>query len=144
MKKIAFLMMLLAVVISACGGDDDSKFTERNLELSKENLESNGGEYSERYNSERDGTIYLTFKNEELNVVLWNTYKFNKGKYLYSISNNNIVLTSKENGDRYTLSASLKEQGEDVKDVYLIINGGDLPEFIEQKSYVKNSVPRLE
>lgn len=141
MNKILFLL-IIPVIISC--GKDSPQFTESYLPISKNNLESNGGEYSERYNDKKNGTIYLTFKNNELNVVLWKTYKFNMGNYLYSISNNTITLIDKSDSKQYSLDVSLKEQGEEVKEIYLIINGGNIPEPIKQKSYVKNKYPLLE
>lgn len=142
MRKVLFLMAISMILTTACK-DTDSQFTEKSLTISKDNLESNGGEYSERYIDEKDGTIYLTFKNDELNVVLWKTYKFNMGSYLYSISNNTIMLIDSSDGKQYSLKVSLKEQGEEEKEIYLAIEGGSIPKPIKQKAYVKNKYPLL-
>lgn len=141
MKKILFLL-IIPVIISC--GKDSPQYTESYLPISKENLESNGGEFSEKYNNKDDGTIYLVFKNGELNIILYKTYKFNQGNYTYSISNSTIILTDKNNSEQYSLNVLLKEQGEEEKEIFLIIDGGNLPIGIKQKSYLKNKYPLLE
>lgn len=144
MKKILFPLLILPMMLFASCDKENPQYTENYLPISNENLESNGGEFSEKYNNKDDGTTYLAFKNGELKVILWKTYQFNQGEYKYSISNNTITLIEKKNGEQYSLNVSLKEQGEEEKEIFLIVNGGNLPNCIKQKSYLKNKYPLLE
>lgn len=136
MKNILFFTYaILSFLLVSCSNNDSPKWTEETLSLTQENLEDGEGTYIKNFNGE--DYVYLVFKSGEMKVLLVNVYQREKGTYLYQITGNTISLTNEETGKVYQVDAKLLRQGESKIETYLILDGDNLPEYIQSATYTK-------
>lgn len=136
MKNILFsFYVILSLLLVSCSNNDSPKWTEEILSLTQENLEEGEGKYIKNFDGE--DYVYLIFKNGEMKVFLVNVYQREKGTYLYQISGNTISLTNEETGIVYQVDAKLLRQGDSKIETYLILDGDNLPEYIQSATYTK-------
>lgn len=136
MKNILFsFYVILSFLLVSCSNNDSPKWTEETLSLTQENLEDGEGTYIKNFDGEN--YVYLVFKNGEMKVLLVNVYQREKGTYLYQITGNTISLTNEETGEVYQIGAKLLRQGESKIETYLILDGDNLPEYIQPGTYTK-------
>lgn len=136
MKNILFFAYaILSFLLVSCSNNDSPKWTEETLSLTQENLEEGEGKYIKNFDGE--DYVCLVFKNGEMKVLLVNVYQREKGTYLYQITGNTISLTNEETGKVYQVDAKLLKQGESKIDTYLILDGDNLPEYIQSATYTK-------
>lgn len=136
MKNLLFsFYVILSFLLVSCSNNDSPKWTEETLSLTQENLEDGEGIYIKNFDGEN--YVYLVFKNGEMKVLLVNVYQREKGTYLYQITGNTISLTNEETGEVYQIGAKLLKQGESKIETYLILDGDNLPEYIQPETYTK-------
>lgn len=136
MKNILFFTYaILSFLLVSCSNNDSPKWTEETLSLTQENLEDGEGTYIKNFDGE--DYVYLVFKNGEMKVLLVNVYQREKGTYLYQITGNTISLTNEETRKVYQVDAKLLRQGESKIETYLILDGDNLPEYIQSTTYTK-------
>lgn len=136
MKNILFsFYVILSFLLVSCSNNDSPKWTEETLSLTQENLEDGEGTYIKNFDGEN--YVYLVFKNGEMKVLLVNVYQCEKGTYLYQITGNTISLTNEETGEVFQIGAKLLKQGESKIETYLILDGDNLPEYIQSATYTK-------
>lgn len=136
MKNILFsFYVILSFLLVSCSNNDSPKWTEETLSLTQENLEDGEGTYIKNFDGEN--YVYLVFKNGEMKVLLVNVYQREKGTYLYQITGNTISLTNEETGEVFQIGAKLLKQGESKIETYLILDGDNLPEYIQPETYTK-------
>lgn len=136
MKNILFsFYVILSFLLVSCSNNDSPKWTEETLSLTQENLEDGEGTYIKNFDGEN--YVYLVFKNGEMKVLLVNVYQREKGTYLYQTTGNTISLTNKETGEVFQIGAKLLKQGESKIETYLILDGDNLPEYIQSATYTK-------
>ncbi|HJH64703.1 MAG TPA: hypothetical protein OIM59_08760 [Bacteroides mediterraneensis] len=136
MKNILFsFYVILSFLLVSCSNNDSPKWTEETLSLTQENLEDGEGTYIKNFDGEN--YVYLVFKNGEMKVLLVNVYQREKGTYLYQITGNAISLTNEETGEVHQIGAKLLRQGESKIETYLILDGDNLPEYIQSATYTK-------
>ena len=136
MKNILFFTyMILSFLLVSCSNNDSPQWTEEALNLTQENLEEGEGKYIKNFDAEN--YVYLVFRNGEMKVLLVNVYQREKGTYLYQIKGNTISLTNEETGEVYSIEAKLLRQGEQKIETYLILDGDNLPEYIQSATYTK-------
>lgn len=134
-NTLLFTYAILSFLLVSCSNNDSPKWTEENLSLTQENLEDGEGTYIKNFNGE--DYVYLVFKSGEMKVLLVNVYQREKGTYLYQITGNTISLTNKETGNVYQVDAKLLRQGESKIETYLILDGDNLPEYLQSATYTK-------
>lgn len=136
MKNILFsFYVILSFLLVSCSNNDSPKWSEETLSLTQENLEDGEGTYIKNFDGEN--YVYLVFKNGEMKVLLVNVYQREKGTYLYQITGNTISLTNEETGEVFQIGAKLLKQGESKIETYLILDGDNLPEYIQPETYTK-------
>lgn len=134
-NTLLFTYTILSFLLVSCSNNDSPKWTEETLSLTQENLEDGKGTYIKNFNGE--DYVYLVFKSGEMKVLLVNVYQREKGTYLYHITGNTISLTNEETGKVYQVDAKLLRQGESKIETYLILDGDNLPEYIQSATYTK-------
>lgn len=134
-NTLLFTYTILSFLLVSCSNNDSPKWTEETLSLTQENLEDGKGTYIKNFNGE--DYVYLVFKSGEMKVLLVNVYQREKGTYLYQITGNTISLTNEETGKVYQVDAKLLRQGESKIETYLILDGDNLPEYIQSATYTK-------
>lgn len=134
-NTLLFTYAILSFLLVSCSNNDSPKWTEETLSLTQENLEDGEGTYIKNFDGE--DYVYLVFKNGEMKVLLVNVYQREKGTYLYQITGNTISLTNEKTGKVYQVDAKLLRQGESKIETYLILDGDNLPEYIQSTTYTK-------
>lgn len=135
MKYILFFVNVILFFLLISCSNNSPKWTEETLSLTQENLEEGDGEYFKYFNE--DHYVCLAFKNSEMKVFLVNVFRHEKESYQYQIKKDTIVLTDTKTGKIYQIKATLKKQGETAMQTYLILDGENLPEYIQSASYTK-------